>query len=326
MALGIGLHFDVDPDAYHRDPTGGLALSASVAHTLISKSPMHAYLQHPKLGGKTKAATKEMDFGSIEHALLLGRGKQFAVVRNPRAGEINPKTKEPDGEFEDWRKKDAQEARDAIRAEGKIPLLVHQAEAAFEVAERLRTNLRAHFGIVLNGVSEVVAIWEEAGVLCRAAFDHMIETDSWIDIYDLKIVRSSHPKACQSHMIGFGGHVQAAAYISAVETLRPEMRGRVRFTNLFCEAEEPHAVTPVEFHGSMRWLGEQRWKRAVPLWERCITEKKWPGYVSAPIAIEAPQYALMAEEAEGATVEPNGSSEATPLNGEHHDEYGADVF
>lgn len=314
--LNVGLHYDVPSDVYHSDPAPRLSLSASIAHTLVSKSPLHAWLQHPKLGGKSKKPTKEMDLGSVCHALLLGAGKGFAVVTNPNAERIDPKTKEPEGEFQDWRRAAAQEARDAARADGKVPLLLRQAEEANEIAEAIEARLWADFRIKLTGKSEVVAVWEEDGVMCRAAFDHLLESTSYIDLYDLKIVRSSHPKACQSHMIGFGGHVQAAAYISAVETLRPDMRGRVRFTNLFCEADEPHAVTPVEFRGSMRWLGEQRWKRAIPLWERCVSTNKWPAYVSAPIAIDAPAYALMAEEADGAAAEPNGSSDAEFPNGE----------
>ena len=40
----------ISPDEYHeRD-----GLSASVATTLINKSPLHAWSQHPKYGGKSK--------------------------------------------------------------------------------------------------------------------------------------------------------------------------------------------------------------------------------------------------------------------------------
>lgn len=318
MALPIGLHFDVPQDAYHADPTDGLALSASVAHTLVSKSPMHAWLQHPKLGGKSKRPTRAMDLGSVCHALLLGAGKEYAVIKNLRADEIDPKTKEPEGEFEDFKKKAAKEARDQARAEGKVPLLVHQAESANEVATRIRERLWAEFRIRLTGKSEVVAVWEENGVLCRGCLDHFEESEA--HIIDLKIVRSAHPKACQSHLVGFGGDIQAAAYLSAVAKLRPRLAGRLKFTFLFCEAEEPYAITPVMFRGSMRELGERRWQRAVPQWAQCVKTNRWPAYVTEPIAVEAPQWAIMAEEDAsfsdtGQRDEPDGPSDSVPSVG-----------
>lgn len=332
MTLDIGLHFDVDPDVYHSDPTPELSLSASIAHTLVSKSPMHAHLQHPKLGGKSKNPTKAMDLGAVCHALLLGKGKQFAVIKNLKADEIDKKTGEPEGEFEDFKKKAAKDARDSARANGQIPLLLHQAEAADEVAARIRERLWAEFRLKLDGQSEVVAVWRELlpgglHVLCRGALDHFKEEEA--HIYDLKIVRSAHPRACQSHLIGFGGHIQAAAYVRAIEKLRPALAGRVKFTNLFCEAEEPHAITPVVFRGSMRELGERRWLRAVPLWSECVTTGKWPGYVTEPIAVEAPAYAMMAEDEAsivdfgGQRDEPDSPSDSTPSNGDS-DDYGSE--
>jgi hypothetical protein len=327
MSLGPGLHFDVSSDAYHGDPTPDIALSASVAHTLVSKSPMHAWLQHPKLGGKSKDPTRAMDLGSVVHALLLGAGKGFAVIKNPRAGELDPKTKEPEGEFEDFKRKAAKEARDMARSEGKVPLLLHQAEEANEIATRIRERLWAEFRIRLDGASEVVAIWKDDGVWCRGAFDHLKEDEA--HILDLKIVRSAHPKACQSHLVGFGGDIQAAAYMSALRTLRPELAGRERFTFLFCEAEEPHAITPVIVRGSMRELGERRWNRAKPLWRNCLRSKQWPGYVTEPIAVEAPAWAMFAEEDAafanfgGTHDEPEGPSDSAPSNGDS-DEYGTE--
>jgi hypothetical protein len=327
MALPIGLHFDIDPDVYHGDPAPRLSLSASIAHTLVGKSPLHAWLRHPKLGGKGKKPTKAMDLGAVVHALLLGKGKQFAVITNPNADKLDPKTKEPEGEFEDFKKKAAKEARDAARAEGKVPLLLHQVEEAKAVADAIAARLWSEFRIKLDGRSEVAAIWEEDGVMCRGALDHFKESEA--HILELKIVRSAHPKACQSHLVGFGGDIQAAAYMSAIAKLRPALTGRVKFTFLFCEAEEPHAITPVIVRGSMRELGERRWNRAKPLWAECVRTNRWPGYVTEPIAVEAPAWAMFAEEDAafsnfgGPRDEPEGPSDSAPSNGEH-DGYGSE--
>lgn len=307
MSLPVGLHYDITSEQYHSDPVGTPSLSSSIAHTLVSRSPLHAWTQHPRFGGRSKRPTQAMDLGSVVHALLLGCGKQFVAIKAP----------EGQPEFEDFKKKLAKDARDEARAMGKIPLLQKQIDAACEVADGIRPRLE-EFGIKLDGKSEVTAIWEErtddgAIVICRGGLDHLIE-DCAI-IYDLKIVRSAHPKACQSHLVGFGGDMQSAAYVSAIEKLRPALAGRVQFTFLFCEAEPPHCVTPVFRLGSMREFGERRWRRAVNRWSQCLKSNHWPAYVEEPIGVEAPPWAMASEaeimfSSETSLSKPGGPSEA----------------
>src|SRR5687767_12481495 len=102
MALTVGLHYNISPETYFSDPAETPSLSASIAHTLVSKSPIHAWMQHPRLGGRGKKPTRAMDLGSVVHALLLGAGKEYCVIRAPDG--------EP--EYEDFKKKAAREARD----------------------------------------------------------------------------------------------------------------------------------------------------------------------------------------------------------------------
>jgi hypothetical protein len=287
MTLGFGLYEDIDSEAYFSDPCEVPSLSQSIAHTLVSRSPLHAWTQHPKLGGIGKKPSKEMDTGSVVHALLLGKGKRFVVIRAP----------EGEDEYQDFKKKAAREARDAARAAGKIPLLQKHLEDAHAIAAGIRPKLE-EFGIKLDGKSELTAIWEERdergnAVMCRGGLDHFVYESA--TIYDLKIVRSSHPRACQSHLVGFGGDIQAAAYTSAIETLHPELAGRVQFVFLFCEAEPPHCVTPVFRLGTMREFGHLRWTRAVNKWSECLRNDRWPQYVDEMIGVEAPQWALGAE-------------------------------
>jgi hypothetical protein len=287
MALGVGLYENIDSEVYFDDPCEVPSLSQSIAHTLVSRSPLHAWTQHPKLGGIGKKPSKEMDTGSVVHALLLGKGKRMLVI-------VDPETGEP---FGDFKKKAARELRDQARSEGCIPLLQHQYESAVGIADGIRPKLK-EFGIELSGKSELTAVWKERDefahdVWCRGGLDHFVEDAA--TIYDLKIVRSSHPRACQSHLVGFGGDIQSAAYTSAIEKLKPELAGRVQFVFLFCEAEPPHCVTPVFRLGTMREYGELRWRRAINKWSECLRNDRWPQYVDEPIGVEAPQWALGAE-------------------------------
>lgn len=286
--LKPGLYEAISDERYFADELCGVpTLSASIAHTIVSKSALHGWARHPRFGARGQKPTRATDSGSIGHLLLLGAGKRFRIIRPEKEGEAD---------FEDYKKKEAQKLRDAARAEGFIPLLPKQYDAAVEMAAGINERLR-EWGITLNGRSELVAIWEERAddgtvVLCRGAMDHLLDDYS---IHDLKIVRSSHPKACQSHMFGFGGDIQAAAYVSAVEKLKPELAGRVPFRFLFCESEFPHAVTPVDRAGTMRDLGERRWRRAINRWAWCLKHDTWPAYVTEPYEAEAPAWAHAAE-------------------------------
>ncbi|MBZ4252077.1 hypothetical protein LAJ57_14345, partial [Streptococcus pneumoniae] len=72
----------------------------------------------------------------IVHAMILGAGKKIVVL-----------------DHDNYRKKVAQEARDAARAEGAIPILRAKEESTAGLARRLKRNIEAH-GFTLDGVSE----------------------------------------------------------------------------------------------------------------------------------------------------------------------------
>jgi hypothetical protein len=85
------------PQDYHADPCVSPSLSQSIAHTLVTLSPRHAWLEHPRLGGQKRKATKAMDEGSILHRLLLGEGVDVGVIHE-----------------DDYKTKAARELRDQI--------------------------------------------------------------------------------------------------------------------------------------------------------------------------------------------------------------------
>jgi hypothetical protein len=248
---------------------------------LVTKSPQHAWLQHPRFGGKRNVDTKTTDSGTLIHQLLLDAGRGVEVI-----------------DAEDFKTKVARGARDAARGNGKTPVLqADYAQALLDVKE-IRTGLNAA-GIRLLGASEVVIGWEDqAGargplVQCRAMLDHLM-LDRGV-IYDVKTIRSAHPRICAKHMVEYGYDIQWAAYSSAVAKLRPELAGRVDFVFLFCEIEPPYGITLARPDGSMRELGQARWERALRIWEPCLRTNVWPGYAKEIISLEAPQWALAQE-------------------------------
>jgi len=269
-----GLYPSISHEGYHADPCPSPSLSASIAHKLVTRSPLHAWHAHPKLGaGEREDPTAAMDNGTLVHRMLLGKGPDLVRV-----------------EADDWRTKAAKEARDAAREAGKLAVLAEKLDAAIVLSETLTKRLKDEHGIVLDGLSEVTAVWREGDVWCRGRFDHWKELGVAGTIYDLKFVDNASPEAFARHMVNYGSDIQEAAYVSAVETLYPPMAGRVRFWFIAIESSPPHPIQVYGSAGSMRELGRRKWRRAVDLWSSCLSSGKWPGYGSDVLTVEAPAW------------------------------------
>ena len=290
--LGVGMHFGVSPDRYHSDPAERPSLSSSIASLLVTRSPAHAKLAHPRLGCAFMRddPTADMERGTLLHRLVLGRGRDIEAVA--------PKTKDGKPSWS-WSTAEAKEARERIRAEGRIPVLAHKLKDAELSSEIILANMGA-MGLTLGGHSEVVIIWEEKSdsgvpVLCRAMLDHWespIETD-------LKTTDDGNPDACIRKIGPMGYAVQRAAYRSGLEHVLPELAGRVVQRIVWAECDAPHCVTPIELSGEFLEYGQRRWRRAVNLWARCIEAGEWPGYARGVIRAEPPPWLLTQDMDEG---------------------------
>jgi hypothetical protein len=249
-------------EEYHCDPGAVPTLSQSIAHTLVTKSPAHAWATHPRLGAAPREDTDATRDGTIIHQMLLGKGADVEIIR-----------------FPNFKKKAAQELRDAAVEAGRVPIIESRYQELVFAADAIRTNL-ANCGVVLDGESEVPVEWREQGfdgdVLCRGLLDH-VKLENGV-VYDVKKIVSADDRTCAMHCYTYGYDIQRAAYVSAVEKLAPQFAGRVDYQILFCELEAPYAVNPFRMDLEFIRMGEQRWHRAVALWERCLREDRWPPY------------------------------------------------
>lgn len=265
---------------YHADPCPSPSLSHSLAHTLVTESPRHAWLQHPKLGGVERIATKAMDEGAILHKLLLGAGADFEMVV-----------------ADDWRTKAAKEERESIQAAGKIAILAHHFEKLKTAAERILKNAENQ-GFPIYGQPEIAIAFDELGrhsdVACRCRID-LIRPDHIL--YDLKKVRSANPRDLSRIIFDYGYDIQHMAYTRAYEKLVPDAVGRADFVFLFCETDPPYEVVAARLDGAMREIGQRRWTKAVMLWEKLLTEGSfpWPGYADGAIVLDSPPYIVSRE-------------------------------
>lgn len=272
----------VSEPQYRADPLPVPSLSKSIAHTLVTKSPLHAWLEHPRLGGQPKPPTDATDNGVLFHKLLLGKGPEIEVIH-----------------CDAYRSNAAKEARDAALAAGKLPMKVGDYEPTMNAYEAIKANLKAVGFEFTTGRAEVPVKWYEDGaegsVLCRSMPDWLPGAEFSGVCVDLKTARSVHPRAIQRAVMDFGYALQEAAYTRMLERLYPDWAGRIEFQFAFFETEPPYAVLPVRLSGAFREYGLRRWTRAVSIWERCLATNTWPGYATDWVTIEPPMWALSDE-------------------------------
>lgn len=265
---------------YHSDPCEAPSLSSHTAHTIISQTPLHAWFNHPRLGGAPREPKKEFDKGSLLHCLVLQpRWRELVEVVNADA----------------WRTNASKDARKRAWEELKVPVLTKHFDQAQEAAAAIVRQLKAH-GVELTGRSEETFLWyakTSTGepVACRSRLDHRIGPL----IIELKTSNSAHPRICARHSYDYGYHIQRTAYVHAVEQAYPEFTGRVRHRIFFAEADPPYCLTPAELTAEFVELGEHQWQRGVDIWHRCLTTDKWPQYTSGVARLEPPMWALRDE-------------------------------
>lgn len=244
-------------DQYHKMPQ----LSCSLAKVIITQSPLHAWTACPALNPNYQSEEKEaFDIGSAAHALLLEGEDRMVVV-----------------EADDWRKKVAQEARDAARAEGKHPVLARKyadVQAMRDVAVRAIAECSDLSGLTLaNGRAEHVITWADKGVECRARIDFLANGE--LVILDYKSTTDATPRAFSKQIARMGYHYQDEFYSRGVEAVFGK---RPKFIFLAQETTAPYACS---FHGcapSLLGIAEMDVAYAVRTWGECLASGRWPAH------------------------------------------------
>jgi hypothetical protein len=271
MTLEPGMYDDCPHDLYHADPAPGPSLSGSVAVTLAAETPRHAFYQHVRLG-KSKAPSEEeskiMDFGSICHLLILGKGQDFEI-----------------GEFDNFTTKAAKEFRDSAREAGKIPVL----RPTYVNAQKLRDET---FNWLADGKSEVTCIWKpEPDLFARCRVDRLTLGANQTTIFDLKISGSSDPDFAARNIYDMGYDIKACHLSAGVTAAHPDSIGRTRVIYVYVENKFPFLCTPVEMTGMYQAIGQTRYDRALKRWGEGMRTGKWPSYATGVVRVEAPKYA-----------------------------------
>jgi len=260
-----GIHFDFSINAYFDDPAPVPSLSQSVAKILIDRSPRHAWQCHPRLNPnfERKEFTK-FDIGNVAHTMLIGRGKSLGVI-----------------DRDDWRTKEAREARQECAKEGKLIVLAKDYDRAAEMVAAARAQLDAAGHQTAfrdgDGSGEVMLAWKEGPTWFRSLVDWAAK--SLTVCYDLKTTGMS----CAPHAIAerpgeLGWDIQAAFHERGLDVLDPDNAGRRKFYFVALEDQPPYALSIVEISESDMTMGRKKLAMAVDIWRRCMASDRWPGY------------------------------------------------
>lgn len=260
MPLAQGVHADVPMSVYVADPCETPSLSAGIMHTIVTRSPAHARIEHPRLNPAYQHEnSSRAEIGTAVHAAILGGER---VVYAPP-------------EFEDWRKKAAQEFRDQARGEGRTPLLAEQrllVEAAAEAGRKRLEKLAC--GKTMEVESTIV--WSEGQTWKRGRPDVIVrELDSVIDI---KTMEAVDPEAWIRSSLAAGGYdIQSAHYLAGLRALGV-LSDAGSFIFLLVEIEPPYSTALVALDPEYADFARGRCALATRVWARCLASGNWPGY------------------------------------------------
>jgi hypothetical protein len=281
VTLGPGVHPGVSEADYHADTLAPEpSLSCSLAQILLTRSPLHAWVAHPRLNPEhEKDSPGKFVLGLAVHAGLLGFHDHLCVIHDA----------------EDYRTKAAKDARDAAIAAGLIPLLEHQNVLVQQIMNRVFDQLQHYEDEEISGClwpsnpREVSVLWQEptfGDTWCRCRPD--LVTPRYL--VDFKVTSAAATPEGWASRRAFELHydLRAAWYLRGWRRAVSEAKG-YRF--VVVEEEFPHAMSIFEPDPETLELGERKVNQALSIWHRCLSRNDWPAYPAQIQWITPPAWA-----------------------------------
>lgn len=257
--------YDIPEDVYHRDPVPEGSLSSSGARKLLETCPARFDYERRN----PPPSREEFDLGKAFHTKALGDGPDIVVV--------DAKT---------WQTKAAKEERAKAYAEGKVPLLRHQADEVDAMAAAVQAHPLAG-ALLSKGEVEQSLFWidERTGIWRRARLD-LLRADA---IVDLKSCESATEDHVTKAIARYGYHAQADFYREGARVLG---LGDLPFLFVFVEKKAPYLIHVVQLGADELAAGRHLNNKAIDVFAECQRTGEWPGYADDITTISLPPYAL----------------------------------
>lgn len=284
--------YDLPEDEYHGTEIWPAPMLSNSIIKCMLDSPRRAWVNHPALNpAYERKVSAEFDIGIAAHALLLEGSDRMELI-----------------EAENYRKADAQNARDEARANGRVPVLPHQKRAVLAMVEAAQVALTEcddlHIlDLQVEGVSEQSFVWEEDGLWIKARPDWMPHDNSYMMDYKT-ISTSANPRTIGRYISDRRYEVQDALYRRGGREL---LGKELPFVFMFQEVEPPHLCSFVSLPAEFRAIGESEVQRGMKLFRECLQSDKWPGYPTTIYEPDPPPWKL-AELMHDEVMEAEGSS------------------
>ena len=263
--------YEIPAAEYHADPCPEPSLSASVARTLIERSPLHAWMQHPKLGNQQEERPADrMSLGTAAHSVILqGSWDPINFI-----------------DADSFRTKAAREERDRIIEDGRIPMLDKDRGTIDAMAHEF-----ARLGIDLREFeTERTMIWQDKAtelsppIWCRSRVDLLGDGL----ILDLKTTSVPATPERWGRTLLWDYATQFGFYRRGYKALKGGKLPAFRF--IVQETTPPYSVAQFTFDEAGRAYADYLAEQAVWKWGECIKAQTWPSYESGVNIMEAPYW------------------------------------
>ena len=215
------------------------------------------------------------DFGHLVHRLVLGEGSVIQII-----------------EATDWRSKAAQLERDAARADGAVPVLRSEYDAAGKMRDAVFAHPTAR-ELFRSGHAEQSGWWvdEPTGVQLRFRPDWLTTLDGRPICIDLKTTINADPAEFARSIVKWGYMSQADWYLQG---LAAHGIADAAFYFVCIEKAAPYPVSVIELDAEALAEGAHRNRRAIDLFARCTETDIWPAYGSGIHTVSLPPWATRA--------------------------------
>ena len=288
--LPVGVHDGVLMEQY----LARLAFSSGMAHRLLTRSPLHAWIESPWNPNRETDDTAASDIGTIAHDVLLSGGTGIIARIDPNDYPAEKTGAIPAG----WTNKAIRAARDAARANGKIPLFPADVAAVAAMVESANSYV-AHSqiaGVFDTGKPEQTIVWSDDGLLCKARPD-WLNADVCLHLKTTKM--SVNPPSFDRTAINMGYDISLAFYARACDSIRDA--DSTEHVILAIEQEPPYACKLFALSAAQWEISQRRVARAINAWSACMKSKHFPAYTGDVHLIEPTSWQLAQAEQDAAS-------------------------